>query len=255
MMTTIGIVTDVHMNSERGESVRTALRGIVDRFVEDVQPDYVVVMGDMIHDADTKEQDRQNLQQVIDAFDDVECPVRYLLGNHDVGNLTRVELQDFLDQELWGSVTIGDRSLVFLDTSAPWLSGARGEVDDAQLDFLETELSEQNEQVVFAHHPIHYHDIRENYWFGEYPERGFCGNKKEVTTRLEDHANVRATVNGHLHETCHVRYRDVDHVTVSSVRRERPDAGVTGTHAVARIGDTFEVDVYDSDARTHSFST
>lgn len=141
---------------------------------------------------------------------------------------------------------------MFLDSSAPWLPGARGEIDDDQFQYLESVADRGQDLVVFVHHPIHYHDVRDNYWFGEYPERAFCGNKKEVYSLLE--GSVRFTFNGHLHEVHHEGYRGADHFTIGSFNREVPDAGVTGTHAVARIeGDPIEVDVFDETGRTDAY--
>ncbi|MCW8173178.1 hypothetical protein D8S78_18945 [Natrialba swarupiae] len=31
--------------------------------------------------------------------------------------------------------------------------------------------------TIFVHHPIHYYDVSNSYWWSTYPERAFCGNK------------------------------------------------------------------------------
>lgn len=251
-MTTIGLITDIHLNEDVREPALSALRDVVDRFNDEVRPAYVVVLGDVIHDADSEARDESNLRDVVGVLADLDCPVRYLRGNHDVENLERDALTDALGQEPWGDVVVDDLPLVFLDSSAPWLAGARGEVGDEQRRYLERVAAGADDLVVFVHHPIHYHDVRENYWFGEYPERAFCGNKKEVYSLLD--GAVRCTFNGHLHETHHERYRGADHFTIGSFNREVPDAGVTGTHAVARFdGDGVEVDVSDRTGLLESY--
>lgn len=253
-MTTIGVITDIHLNQDVREPARSALRDVVARFNEEVEPEYVVVLGDMIHDADSEARDEQNLREVSRTLSDLRCPVRYLRGNHDVENLGRAGVSDVLDQDPWGEAVVDDLPLVFLDSSAPWLPGARGEIDDEQVRYLDRASSRADDVVVFVHHPIHYHDVRDNYWFGEYPERAFCGNKKEVYSLLD--GSVRCTFNGHLHEDHHERYGGADHFTIGSFNRETPDAGVTGTHAVARFDrGEIEVDVFDENGLTRSYRT
>lgn len=70
-MTTIGLITDLHLNKDVREPARAALRDVAARFDDKVEPDYVVVLGDLIHDADSPDRDEANLREVVGILDDV----------------------------------------------------------------------------------------------------------------------------------------------------------------------------------------
>lgn len=246
----IGLVADVHLQSENRESVLDGLSAVVDRFNDSFEPDRTVVLGDLIEHAETARRDRERVRAVAKALADLDSPVTYLAGNHDVMNLSSEELAATLDQNLWGRVDGTD--LLYLDTSAPELAGPRGAVTDDQLAFLDDELDSKGDRLLFAHHPLHYHDVRDNCWFGETPEEAFCGNKKAVN-RIVDRDDVLAVFNGHLHETDYTRYRGVHHFTVNAFGKERPDVDVRGTYAEVTLDDRLTVRVVEGDRLTRTF--
>lgn len=241
-MVKIGLISDVHMRNADVTGVQSALERITDRFNDGFRPDTTIVLGDLIEDEGTERADLENVRRVTGVLDDLDSPVTYLRGNHDVVNLSRETLDDELNDP-WGHISVDDAAvdLLYLDSSAPRLPDARGELDQEQLTFLDEALDRSDDAVVFVHHPIHYHPIDENYWFAEHPERAFCGNKREVHDVIEAHDAVSAVFNGHLHEFDHTTYHEVDHFTINAVNKELPDADVTGTYAEVTIGDRVEV--------------
>ncbi|WP_137284757.1 metallophosphoesterase family protein [Halorussus salinisoli] len=247
----IGLVSDIHLQSENRESVLEELSGVVDRFDDSFEPDVTVVLGDLIEDEGSADRDSEHVRAVAETLDDLDSPVTFLAGNHDVENLSSDELAALLDQDRWGRIDGTD--LLYLDSAAPWLSGARGEVTDEQLAFLDDELDGTDDRLLFVHHPVHYHDLRDNYWFGETPERAFCGNKAEVNRVIEHRDGVLAVFNGHLHETDYTRYRGTHHFTVNAFGKERPESDVTGTYAEVTIDDRLTVRVVEGDRMTRTF--
>jgi 3',5'-cyclic AMP phosphodiesterase CpdA len=247
----IGVVSDVHLRTADRDAVTQELETVVERFNDSFRPDAVVVLGDLVEHEATAERDRENVELLVDALADLDAPVTFLVGNHDVMNLSSDDLSALLEQDLWGHVE--GANALYLDSSAPRLDGAPGEVSDEQLDFLADELRADDETLLFVHHPVHYHDIRDNYWFGETPERAFCGNKKAVNAILEDHGGVTAVFNGHLHETDHTRYRGTHHFTINAFNKERPGADVTGTYAEVTLDDELIVRIAEGDRMTTTF--
>lgn len=247
----LGLLSDVHMRSADAEAVDRTLRRVVRHFDESYRPDRVVVLGDLIEEEATSEEDVANIRRVMGILGDLDCPVTYLAGNHDVENLSSAELEDVLDQPLWGR--IGETDLLYLDSSAPQYPGARGEVSDEQLAFLDRTLDDLDDPMVFVHHPIHYHSLAENYWFEEYPERAFCGNKAELGEIL-DGRGVRAVFNGHIHETDYTNYRGVDHFTVNAFNKELPDVGVTGTYAEVTLDERLTVRIVEGERMERTFT-
>ena len=240
-MVRIGIVSDVHLQDRYREQAERELERVHDRFEEEFDADYVVVLGDLIEHSNDPERDERHLERVVDLFGQSSAPTRYLPGNHDVATINPVDLRATFGHDLWGQDAVGDLTLVFLDSSAPHLSGARGEVGDEQRAFLDDVLGQADDALVFVHHPTHYHDIRENVWFGEYPERAFAGDKKEVDAILHEHDSVRAVFNGHIHEADCTTYEGTSHVTVNAFAKQRPDAGVSGTYAEVTVEEDVSV--------------
>lgn len=246
----IGVLPDIHFGYGDTASVTAALERVIDRFNDDFHPEVVVVLGDLIHESKSDVADRELLTRVAGILDAVKAPVTYLLGNHDVINLDYERIQGVLDQDRYG--VVGDTAHVYLDSSAPRLAGARGEVDPEQLSFLREELSGADARLVFVHHPIHYYDIRDNYWFGSEPERAFCGNKKEINSIIEEDDSIIATFNGHLHETHYTSDQGMHHFTINAFNRERPGGGVTGTFAEVELGEILRVRVVEGNRITRT---
>lgn len=248
-MPKIGIIPDIHMRSSHQEKItRTLEQAVEDLREHDI--DLLVAPGDIIQHTETAEQDKELLEHTIDILERVECPVQYMAGNHDVMNIEQDDFEDIVGNELWGKRTLDDETLIFLDSSAPWLSGSRGEITEEQLSFLAATLEESDQATIFIHHPIHYHDVSQTYWWSEYPERAFCGNKKEVNRILDQYDNVRGVVNAHLHENDLTRYRGTPHVTVNAFSKETREKPVTGTYALLDLGDMVDLRVM-MDGTTH----
>lgn len=245
----VGIISDIHLRSAHERAVMAELERALDR-LDAIDPDHLVVLGDLIEDEDP-ETDRRHVRTVRAAFDGLGVPVTYLLGNHDVERLSRADLRDLLSVERFDGRIEGS-DLFYLDSSAPERSGAQGAVSEEQLAFLDRELADAEGAVVFVHHPLGYRDLSGNHWFAEEPERAFCGNKREVNDVLARH-DVRAVVNGHVHETAHVRYRGVDHLTVSAFAKERRDQPVTGTYAELTVDDGISLRVVEGDRMAVTF--
>jgi len=244
--TRIAVVGDIHLGASDDEAVLDELDRVVDGF-DAWDPATVIVTGDLVEDRDP-ETDERNVRRVVETLDAADAPVRYLAGNHDAVALDTGTLADLFGNDLWGHESVGGVDLVYLDTSSPHLERSRAEVSEPQLAMLDDVLPASEGALVFAHHPVHYHDVTDNAWFGEHPELAFPGNKARVTRRFEEHGTVLATVNGHLHELHHERHRETDHFTLNAFNKEHPESeGVTGTHALISVGDErLSVEVHDS---------
>lgn len=249
----IGILPDIHMRTSEKENVTALLEETVTELSE-ANPDLIVPLGDVIQHGETVEEDIENLEHVQEIIGRLDCPVRYMAGNHDVMNLSQDRVAEIFGNELWGRTTIDGETLTFLDTSAPWLSGSRGEVTEEQIAFLDDTLEQTDRATIFVHHPIHYHNVEDTYWWSEYPERAFCGNKKEINRILDDHDSVSCVINAHLHDPDMTRYRGVPHLTLNAFSKETHEKPVTGTYAVMDIGEEIDIEVFDRDGRQDTYS-
>jgi 3',5'-cyclic AMP phosphodiesterase CpdA len=236
----IGIIPDIHMRTEYREKISELL----EETVEDIRqsnPDLVVAPGDVIQHGEDREEDIENIERVREILD-FDCPVRLMGGNHDAYNLTQEDLEESFGNSLWGVKEFEGEKIIFLDTTSPWLSGSRGEVTEDQIEMLKEEQEKEKDFTIFVHHPIHYHDVQDTYWWTNYPERAFCGNKKEINDVL-DPEKVKCVINGHVHYNKLTRYEGVEHVTLNAFSKETLEKPVTGTYALAEVGEKVEIEV------------
>ena len=252
-MTRLAIVSDVHMRGGEREPIEAELRATVERF-EAFDPHHAFVLGDLIED-ETAAIDGEHVETVFETFDDASFRTTFLLGNHDVENLTRAELSRALGgQPRFDHLKIDGQDVVYLDSSAPRLPGARGEIGEEGLAFLRERLPDLEGALLLVHHPVGYYDIRENPWFGEFPERAFLGDRLELLEALAGTGAVRATFSGHIHETRTTTFRGIEHAVVNAFSKELPNAPVTGTRAEVVVGSEIAVDVYERDRLVESFA-
>ncbi len=255
-MTRIGLVTDVHTREGERGPIERELRAVVER-LEAFDPHRTFVLGDLIEDGATAAVDREGVEGVVRTFERASFPTTYLLGNHDVENLSHRALSElFGRQARFGHLSVDGRDVVYLDSSAPRLTGARGELGTEQLEFLRETLPTLEDAILLAHHPIGHYDIRENVWFGEFPERAFLGDRKELLELVAESGAVRATFGGHIHETRSTTFRGIDHAVINAFAKEHPDVPVTGTHAEVVVDDPDEgiaVEVYERGRPVDSF--
>lgn len=238
--TKIGIIADIHMRNNSKEKLENQLIYVVEELKKD-KIDLLVILGDIIEHEASSQEDKQNIKTVKNILNKLDCPKRYIAGNHDSMNLSNEELSKILGNELYGKEKVNENKLIFLNTSSPWLSGARGEVTNQQLSFLDKELAATDKAILFVHHPIHYHNVQGTYWWHNYPERAFCANKKEINDIIDRHGNIELVINGHLHEDNIKSYKGSKHITLNAFGKEIPWRPVVGNYSVLRISEDIEL--------------
>jgi len=272
------------MRESAATAIEQELQWVVERFSTDFEPDHVFVLGDLIQHGESAAVDRRRVERVRSILDEVPAPVTYLLGNHDVEQLSRDALGDLLGQSGFsGRVEVGDTPVVYLDSTRTGVPGARGELGPEQLDAVGGLLDgsaeadrcggtntdpapggaptstgtarDRSGALVLVHHPVGLVDLSENVWFDEFPERALLGDRKELlvelTARLDD---VRATIAGHVHDTQLVDFWGLPHLTVGPLSKERPGKPVTGTYAEVVVDDEVGIDVGIRDETVASFT-
>lgn len=244
----IAVVSDLHLTPECADDIFAAFETALAEITAH-DPTSLVVLGDIVHET-SPEADRRLLQRFVDRVADLPFPYVCVRGNHDV---------EYLEPATFAEVVGHDRyridleaEVIALDSSAPRLSGGRGEIDSAQLDALCDALEAVENAVIFVHHPVHYRSVRENYWFSDRPEEAFCGNKRAVREILEPVSDRIATiVNGHLHEWHVARDGGLAHVSVDAFNKRLHPAGETGGFALVDRTDGVAVDYYAGDGSEH----
>ena len=125
-----------------------------------LRPDFVVVCGDLVQDSHDPEQ-LAELRRITATLDD-QIPIRWVCGNHDVGNdLTAQSLAKYRGRfgaDNYHFDNKGTRFIALNSNVGFDPSGVPGEWE-AQLEFLDGALREAAELdaahvVVFTHHPL-----------------------------------------------------------------------------------------------------
>lgn len=239
-MTRFAVLTDLHYQESVSERLVAELEATVATFEERIRPDRVVVLGDVVHEADGAATDRENAAAVRSVLNELSCPVRYLPGNHDAVHLsTADDWPDLFGHEAWGIDTAA--SVAYLDSTARHLDGGRGEVGERQLSALRDALADLSDALVFVHHPVHERDVSDNRWFADRPEEAFCADGPAVRDVLTATDAVAATFNGHLHEFGHARAGGIDHFTVDAFNKRLAPGEAFGAYAVVDRADDLRV--------------
>lgn len=232
-VTTIGLIADVHLRAGLADRLERELAGVRDRIAA-AEPDHCVVLGDLIEDGDDPATDAAHVERVRSVLDDFDCPVTYLLGNHDVEQLSVERLGALLGQDrFYGVRQVGDVPLVALNSAWPAADGAPGWLGPAQRDWLADRAAagDLRDALVVVHHPVGAFDLSENVWFRDYPERAYCVDRKSALAALAD-ADVRGTVSGHVHQAGRDDFHGVDHVSLNAFSKETPEKPFTGTYGL-----------------------
>jgi 3',5'-cyclic AMP phosphodiesterase CpdA len=250
-MPQVALFPDIHLRSEHADRIVSELRETVSGLGD--RPDHAFVLGDLIQEADDPDVDAAHVETVRETFDDAPFSTTYLLGNHDVENLSHDRLSDLLDQDrFYGTREVDGRSVVFLDSTHTRAAGARGELGSDQREWLERVLADRPGSIVLCHHPLGNFDLSDNVWFSEYPERAYLYDRKEALRLLAD-ADARGTISGHIHQSGFSTFHGMSHVSVNAFSKETPERAFTGTYAVATIDDGIDVDVRVRDRTVTSF--
>lgn len=208
----VGLVTDLHYadkppaGSRHYRETITKLKEVADHFQSN-RPDFVVFHGDLIDSADTLEQEKRHLQTVVKAISAIPFPKHYVLGNHCVDQLKKVEfLQGVGQKDSYYSFDKNGFHFVVLDScfksdGTPYgrrnFKWTDANVPEPELQWLQADLKQTTHPtVVFAHQPL---DLKDT-------DAHAVKNSSVVRKVLEESGKVSAVFQGHSH---HNNYSEI----------------------------------------------
>jgi len=216
----IHLVTDIHYGPDvavkKGESALWLLDGFVRR-TNEIKPELAVDLGDRISDVD-RESDFLREQEVGRIFSDLDVPLRHILGNHDVVNLTAADNERALGARVSSnSIDIGGYRLVFwnANTFIPYPDPCRGALR-SDIEWLRSTLESTSlPSVVFTHFPLAAPCMTGNYYFEDAPEYAFDPNAPALRELFAECGHVVLCVSGHVHQNT---WQSVDDVAFFSLQ-------------------------------------
>lgn len=200
----VGLVTDLHYADKPpagSRHYRETLGKLAEASAqfENVHPEFLVELGDLIDAADSVETERRYLQTINKEFSAICDDRHYVLGNHCVDTLYKEEFLDGVGQaKSYYSFDRGSFHFVVLDScfrsdGTPYgrknFKWTDANVPPAELEWLAADLDATDRKtIVFAHQRL---DVSTNHG---------VNNNADARKILESSGKVTAVFQGHSHQ-------------------------------------------------------
>ncbi len=229
----IGIITDVHAHDTNSPNEGKVMVDYPDRleaFIDAMvawPADAVLELGDLVNGAFVMGADLGDPARIPAILDDVVArfarypgPIYYVIGNHDVYDLTKAEFLVGTSQDsTYYSFDLDAYHIVVLDAqyakngedyqNVGWM--VQGFIPEAQLNWLKADLASTDRPTIVAvHQPL---DVAFSLLAGGPP----IFNAQEVRTILVDSGVVIAVVQGHTHESSHTILDGIHYITFAAM--------------------------------------
>lgn len=237
------VLTDTHLGPEgyykgilrkMNKNAKLLLKEFVKKVKEKEKIDFLIVLGDLVED-DNKEKDKKNLQFIVKQLKELDCPVYFVAGNHDLKNISEKELAIIFSQKkLYYSFETENFCFITL------LSKRVKEkilVSETQKKWLEKKLKKTNKKcVVFVHHGLADQKLKGNPWFEGREKDCLIENRKEIRKILSESGKVIAVFNSHLHWNKKDVHGKIPFFTIQSfVENEKNKGKPSKAYAIAGI--------------------
>jgi serine/threonine-protein phosphatase CPPED1 len=196
----------------RGFSKETELYQKAVNEVNALNPDFVIITGDLIHDTGNRSQ--------IDEFKRItsliRCPVYYSPGNHDIGqNPAQSDIDAFIADYGHDRFSFTHKKSAFIGLNSCIIKAATPVLEQAQFEWLEKELKKNRKAkniLVFVHYPFFTTEPDEpEAYFNIPPE-----TRKKYLELFKKYG-VDAVYAGHLHNNAYGIYGKMEMITTSAV--------------------------------------
>ncbi len=166
-----------------------------------INPDFVVICGDMVHNSESEEQFRELIR--ISRLLNEDIKLYWVAGNHDVGDKpTRAGLNKYREQFGEYNYSFQEENCYFIVLNSSICydpSSVPGEWDSL-ISFLEKELriaasSQQRHKIIFMHHPLYLNDPNEGDNYFVIPSE----RRAKIIDLITEY-DVSAVFTGHLHK-------------------------------------------------------
>ena len=218
-------LTDVHVQTERNgdKGFAAALQHVQQQLDP---PEFIMFGGDNVMNVDSAagaEKADQQLATWNRCLDqELSLPRHICIGNHDILKL------DANDGKKWATDAFGleqryysfDRNgwrFIVLDSTSPEGGGYKGRLDEAQFDWLKTNLAETDPTlpvIVISHIPIlaacaFFDGNNESTGNWVVPGAWMHVDARAIKDLFRQYENVRLALSGHIHLVDEVRYNQV----------------------------------------------
>lgn len=252
----IALIADIHhgidMGTKLGSAALPLMRPFVD-WVNAIQPDLVVELGDRINDRD-RDADLKWTHDVAHAFTAVRRPCVHILGNHDFNQLSRSESENAMQTTFAShSRDVQGYHLAFWN-SAVKFEGGVFQLAPEDLAWLAADLAATPlPTVIFSHLPLDNGSMIGNYYFEKVVPRGaHYADGASARDIIERSGKVIACLAGHTHWNARSTIDGVHHITIHSLTESfTTHPHPTGAYGILSIEDCLTVEVFGRDPALH----
>lgn len=214
------------------------LEKIIDKINNEIKPDVVINLGDLIEDFNDHDKDIESLKFVWKMFEKINPRFFSVIGNHDLRSMSSIkEVEQIMGYEhSTFSKDINGYHLIFLGTDVnAHIGTTEGGIlktrilSEEDMEWIRNDLKNNNLPcLIFLHYGLAEDDMKGNKWFEEHPEHALLGNRKELKQILKKDKNVVAVFSGHQHWTKklvedNIEYYIIGSLTERNEQKEVPD--------------------------------
>lgn len=181
--------SDIHICDEgdghQGFPVRENFKNSLKQGLKEVQPDLVIISGDLAED----EGEIGAYRWIKKELETLEVPCLLMSGNHDITTIMakEMDLELSLSNKLVGTYEIGNFNIIYLDSSEDFVS-------KDQLEWMKNQVKHSSkEPLIFVHHPPTLADCR--FMDTLYPMK----NHEEFWECVKSTKKVKHIFCGHYH--------------------------------------------------------
>ena len=183
-----------------------------------INPDFVVICGDMVHNSDSDEQFQELIR--ISRLLNEDIKLYWVAGNHDVGDKpTRAGLAQYKEQFGEYNYSFQEENCYFivLNSSICYDPGSVPDEWDILISFLEKELQiaasvQQRHKIIFMHHPLYLNDPNEGDNYFVIPS----ARRAKIIDLITEY-DVSAVFTGHLHRNNYKKIGNTELVSTGPV--------------------------------------
>ena len=188
------------------------LEKLTDKINNDIKPDVVFCLGDIIEDNDDKVNDTKNLQDIMSYINKINVPTHIAIGNHDIRAFdNEKELEEILgmDKSTY-SIDINGYHFVVLGLNVDNTFDKSGggiprthSLSSENIQWLEEDLKQNTKPtIIISHYGLSNDTMAKNQWFNDIPNDALYENRQTIKDIIKaSGCNVIALFNAHQHWT------------------------------------------------------
>ena len=200
---------------------------LIDKINNEIKPDVVICLGDLIQDNNNHDIDINRIKLVWSFFQNIKKPLYSLPGNHDLKTMnSREEVEKIMGYiHSTFSVDIKGYHLIFLGTEVDKNLKPEGggisrtrRISKSDLEWLESDLENTKlPSLVFCHYGIAEDTMKGNRQFENCPQDAFIENRVELKQILEKSNKVIGVFSGHQHWVKRIQENGINYYLVGSL--------------------------------------